>query len=59
MSFVLTDSDSIVGSGFRHFMGSDGHRHLWLGEDTNGTIVGSHVWDGVGEKVLIVSEVTL
>ena len=59
MSSISADSDSIVGSRFRHFMGSDGVQRLWLDEDTNGTLVGQYVWDGVSEKILIISEYLL
>jgi hypothetical protein len=39
-------------------MESDGLERLWLSKDTTGTLVGQYVWDGVGEKVLIISETT-
>ena len=59
LSYNSTDSaDSNVGTGFRKFMGSDGVKRLWLSKDTNGTLVGQYVWDGVGEKVLITSEIS-
>ena len=55
--FVSADPDSNVGTAFRKFMGSDGQQRLWLSKDTAGTLVGQYVWDGVGEKVLITSEI--
>jgi hypothetical protein len=38
-------------------MGSDGVERLWLTKNTTGTPVGEDVWDGVGEKVEIISEI--
>ena len=57
LSFVSADSDINVGTAFRKFVGSDGHERLLLSKDTTGTLVGQYVWDGVGEKVLITSEI--
>ena len=55
--FVSADSDSNEGTAFRKFMGSDGQQRIWLSKDTTGTLVGQYVWDGVGEQVLITSEI--
>ena len=55
--FVPADPDSNEGTAFRKFMGSDGQQRSWLSKDTTGTLVGQYVWDGVGEKVLITSEI--
>ena len=57
LSYVLADAVSTAGNGFRTFMGSDGVERLWLSRDTNGTLVGQQVWDGVDAKVMIVSEI--
>ena len=55
--FVPADPDSNEGTAFRKFMGSDGQQRMWLSKNTTGTLVGQYVWDGVGEKVLITSEI--
>ena len=60
LSYVSADAVSTTGNvsnGFRTFMGSDGVERLWLSRDTNGTLVGQQVWDGVDAKVMIVSEI--
>ncbi|KAA8913465.1 deoxyribonuclease NucA/NucB-domain-containing protein [Sphaerosporella brunnea] len=55
--FVPADSSKPGGSPFRKFMGEDGVERLWITKDPSGTIVGDHVWNGEGKKVMIVSEV--
>jgi hypothetical protein len=55
--FVPAMPDTTVVTHFRKFMGSDGVERLWLSRNTTGTPVGGYVWDGVGEKVQITSEI--
>lgn len=52
------ESNASVRGPFRKFMGLDGQERLWISSDLNGTLVGEYVWNGIGEKVLITSEIT-
>ena len=59
LSFKSVDSDSNVRTSFRRFMASDGEERLWLASprDTTDTPVGRYAWNGMDEKVKIISEI--